>query len=86
MKRMFNLNILGLVLRLYAFMWFVILAGFAGLPWAVTLSVGMLIFLTGLLGVPFHAGEAIERQPRQPQPVPSATGERQPLGNMPRAA
>lgn len=86
MKRMFNLNILGLVLRLYAFMWFVIVAGFAGLPWPVTLSVGMLIFLTGMLGIPFHEGEAIERTSRRAAPAPTPSMERKPPRGMPEAA
>ncbi len=86
MKRMFNLNIAGLVLRLYAFMWFVIVAGFAGLPWPVTLSVGMLIFLTGMLGIPFHEGEAIERRSGRPAAAPAPSTERKPHGGMPQAA
>ncbi|GEM_PF-2717644 len=79
--KLFNLNIRGLVLRLYTFMWFVIVAGLAGLPWAVTLTVSMLIFLTGMWGIPFHAGEAIELPARRKTMAP-----RHPQYNLPRVA
>ena len=78
---LFKLNIERLILRFYLFMTLIFLGGFTGVPWSLTIAVGMVVFLSGLLGVSFHnaqnsgkkkqmlPGLAVRRQNEQQLPA-----------------
>jgi len=51
--KLFRLNLNRMIIRFYIFMAFIIAGGFADLPWKWLILIGILIFISGLLGVSF---------------------------------